>query len=53
MGAMGWDRVRAYVDRMVDVVVQLERRDGPRRVSGVRFWPSGSDGAVERSFGRS
>lgn len=45
---LGWDRVRTYVDRVVDVVVQLERRAGIRRVSGVRFRPSGSDEAVER-----
>ena len=48
---LGWDRVRTYVDRVVDAVVQLERRDGARRVSGVRFRPSGADAAVERSFG--
>ena len=48
---LGWELVRTYVDRVIDVVVQLERRAGVRRVSGVRFRPSGSDRVIERAQG--
>ncbi|MBI1198471.1 MAG: P-type DNA transfer ATPase VirB11 [Phenylobacterium sp.] len=36
---LGWDKVQAYVDRVIDVVVQIERADGARRVTEVRFRP--------------
>jgi type IV secretion system protein VirB11 len=34
---LGWGKVQAYVGRVIDVVVQLERRDGARRISDIRF----------------
>jgi type IV secretion system protein VirB11 len=36
---LGWDKVQTYVERVIDVVVQLDRLDGVRRVSEVRFNP--------------
>jgi type IV secretion system protein VirB11 len=36
---LGWDKVQTYVERVIDVVVQLDRVDGVRRVSEVRFNP--------------
>jgi len=47
---LGWDKVRTYVGRVVDVVVQLDRTDGARRMTEVLFRPSGSD-EVRRSPG--
>jgi type IV secretion system protein VirB11 len=34
---LGWEKVQAYVSRVVDVVVQLDRVGGARRVSEVLF----------------
>ncbi len=34
---LGWDKVRAYVERVVDVVVQLDRTNGARRLTEVLF----------------
>ena len=34
---LGWDKVQAYVGRVVDVVVQLDRTEGARRLSEVYF----------------
>lgn len=34
---LGWDKVQAYVGRVVDVVVQLDRTEGSRRLSEVSF----------------
>ena len=34
---LDWDRVRDYVRRVIDVVVQLERDGGRRRVADIRF----------------
>ena len=34
---LGWDKVQAYVGRVIDVVVQLERREGVRRIADIRF----------------
>jgi type IV secretion system protein VirB11 len=34
---LGWEKVQAYVNRVIDVVVQLDRMDGVRRVSEVYF----------------
>ncbi len=34
---LGWDKVQAYVSRVVDVVVQLDRTGGARRLSEVLF----------------
>jgi len=34
---LGWDKVQTYVSRVIDVVVQLDRVDGVRRVSEVYF----------------
>ncbi len=37
---LGWDKVAAYVSRVIDVVVQLGRADGARRVTDVVFRPA-------------
>jgi type IV secretion system protein VirB11 len=34
---LGWDKVRTYVERVVDVVVQLDRTNGARRLTEVLF----------------
>jgi type IV secretion system protein VirB11 len=34
---LGWDKVQTYVSRVIDVVVQLDRTGGARRVSEVLF----------------
>jgi len=34
---LGWDKVQAYVGRVVDVVVQLDRTGGARRLTEVLF----------------
>ena len=34
---LGWDKIQAYVRRVVDVVVQLDRHEGRRRVCDVQF----------------
>jgi type IV secretion system protein VirB11 len=36
---LGWEKVQTYVSRVIDVVVQLDRVDGVRRVSEVYFRP--------------
>jgi type IV secretion system protein VirB11 len=36
---LGWDKVRTYVERVVDVVVQLDRTNGARRLTQVLFRP--------------
>jgi len=36
---LGWDKVQTYVDRVIDVVVQLDRTRGARQVSDIRFRP--------------
>ena len=36
---LGWDKVQTYVRRVIDVVVQLDRTAGARRVSEVHFQP--------------
>ena len=44
---LGWDKVQAYVARVVDVVVQLDRTAGARRLTEVLFRP-GSEGTLRR-----
>jgi type IV secretion system protein VirB11 len=39
---LGWDKVRTYVERVVDVVVQLDRTNGARRLTEVLFRPGRS-----------
>jgi type IV secretion system protein VirB11 len=39
---LGWDKVRTYVERVVDVVVQLDRTQGARRLTEVLFRPGRS-----------
>jgi type IV secretion system protein VirB11 len=39
---LGWDKVRTYVERVVDVVVQLDRTNGARRLTEVLFRPRNS-----------
>jgi type IV secretion system protein VirB11 len=34
---LGWDKVQTYVGKVIDVVVQLDRTGGARRVSEVVF----------------
>lgn len=34
---LGWEKVQTYVSRVIDVVVQLDRIDGVRRVSEIYF----------------
>ncbi|MCA6329623.1 MAG: Flp pilus assembly complex ATPase component TadA, partial [Phenylobacterium sp.] len=34
---LGWDKVLAYVSRVIDVVVQIERTAGVRRISDIQF----------------
>lgn len=34
---LGWDKVLAYVSRVIDVVVQIERNAGIRRISDIQF----------------
>ncbi|HVW75511.1 MAG TPA: P-type DNA transfer ATPase VirB11 [Rhizomicrobium sp.] len=34
---LGWDKIQTYVRRVIDVIVQLERASGKRRVSDIRF----------------
>jgi type IV secretion system protein VirB11 len=34
---LGWDKIQTYVRRVIDVIVQLDRQGGKRRVSEVRF----------------
>ena len=34
---LGWDKVQTYVSKVIDVVVQLDRTGGARRVSEVVF----------------
>jgi type IV secretion system protein VirB11 len=34
---LGWDKVQAYVARVVDVVVQLDRTEGSRRLTEILF----------------
>jgi type IV secretion system protein VirB11 len=36
---LGWDKVQTYVTRVIDVVVQLDRTAGARRMSEVLFRP--------------
>jgi type IV secretion system protein VirB11 len=39
---LGWDKVRTYVERVVDVVVQLDRTGGARRMTEILFRPGRS-----------
>ena len=34
---LGWDRIKAYVRQVIDVIVQLDRQNGKRRVSDIQF----------------
>jgi type IV secretion system protein VirB11 len=34
---LGWDKIQTYVRRVIDVIVQLERQNGRRRVADIRF----------------
>jgi len=36
---LGWEKVQTYVSRVIDVVVQIDRVNGSRRVSEVFFQP--------------
>ncbi len=46
---LGWDKVQTYVSRVIDVVVQLDRTAGARRVSEVLFRPRGGDRPLAKS----
>lgn len=34
---LGWDKVQAYVARVIDVVVQIERTEAGRRIADIRY----------------
>jgi type IV secretion system protein VirB11 len=36
---LGWSQQMTYVEQVIDVVVQLDRKDGRRGVAEVRFRP--------------
>jgi type IV secretion system protein VirB11 len=38
---LGWDKLRAYIGQVVDVVVQLDRTEGSRRMTEVLFLAQG------------
>ena len=46
---LGWDKVQTYVSRVIDVVVQLDRTGGARRVSEVLFRPRGGPPALSET----
>jgi type IV secretion system protein VirB11 len=41
---LGWDKVQTYVGKVIDVVVQIERTEGARRVTEVLFRPAHKPG---------
>jgi type IV secretion system protein VirB11 len=41
---LGWDKVQTYVGKVIDVVVQIERIEGARRVTEVLFRPAHKPG---------
>ena len=41
---VGWDAIRSYIRQVVDVVVQLRRIDGARRVTDVAWLSAPTDG---------
>jgi type IV secretion system protein VirB11 len=43
-----WSKIQTYVRRVIDVIVQLDRRDGVRRVADVQF-VSRDDNGIESS----
>ena len=43
---LGWSQIRTYVQGVVDVIVQLDRRAGARRISDIRFVRGGGVGRV-------
>ncbi len=47
---LGWDKVQTYVGRVIDVIIQLDRADGARRVTEVLFRPLGADRAVGKTL---
>jgi type IV secretory pathway ATPase VirB11/archaellum biosynthesis ATPase len=34
---LGWSRIQTYVRQVIDVIVQLDRQNGKRRVSDIQF----------------
>jgi type IV secretion system protein VirB11 len=38
-----WSKIQTYVRRVIDVIVQLDRRDGVRRVADVQFVSRAAD----------
>jgi type IV secretion system protein VirB11 len=46
---LGWDKVQTYVSRVIDVVVQLDRTGGARRVSEVHFRPRGARQSLSKA----
>ena len=45
---LGWDKVQTYIDRVIDVVVQIDRTAGVRRVSDIRFQPRPRDSGAAK-----
>jgi type IV secretion system protein VirB11 len=44
---LGWDKVKAYVAQVVDVVVQIERVGGRRRISKISYRGAAGAGAAD------
>lgn len=47
---LGWDKVQTYVGRVIDVVVQLDRTEGVRRVTEVLFRPAGAERPLAKAI---
>ena len=46
---LGWSKIQVYVRRVIDVIVQLDRRAGKRRVAEVLFLSGPAGSAVAQS----
>ena len=46
---LGWSKIQTYVRRVIDVIVQLDRRDGKRQVTDIRF--AGAEDGLPRAAG--
>jgi type IV secretion system protein VirB11 len=49
---LGWSQIQAYVRQVIDVIVQLERREGGRRVADVRFLAAERAGFADDGSGQ-
>lgn len=46
---LGWSKILSYVQGVVDVIVQLEKREGVRRVSDIRYLRTTREDALGRN----